>query len=64
MHGDYNDRGPERNQGEDTKNCGFSPPIGAFIVPVLAIVAAVVVFTFTKAKDYPEGAHLLEEKTL
>lgn len=30
------------------------------IVPVLAAVAVVVVFTFTKAEDYPEGTYLLE----
>lgn len=34
------------------------------IVPVLILVAAVAVVTFTRAKDYPEGAYLLEENAL
>lgn len=34
------------------------------IVPVLVIVAAVVVITFTQAKDYPKGAYPLEKNTL
>lgn len=37
----------------------------AFVIaPVLALVAVVAVVTFTRAKDYPEGAYPLEENAL
>lgn len=32
------------------------------IAPVLAVIAAVIVLTFTQAKNIPEGAYLLEEE--
>lgn len=49
------------NVKERIRRIAESPRRLAFvIVPVLMAVAAVTVFTFTKAKDYPEGTYLLE----
>jgi len=52
--------GPE-NMKERVRRIVESPRrLAFFIVPVFIVVAAIVVFTFTKAEDYPEGTYLLE----
>lgn len=46
---------------ERIRRIAESPRKLAFmIIPVLLTVAVIVVFTFTKEKDYPEGTYLLE----